>query len=222
LRRFVADAAHQIHTPLTAVHADLELAASEPNAAQRAMFISRALGQLRRLEALTNDLLDLSRLEAHTADDRRLTVDLVTLVREISEGFASRAEQLGINFILETPAVSIPAKVNETQFRHAIGNLLDNAIKFTPENGTITLGLRCVGDQVDLWVNDTGIGISDEDLPQIFNRFHRGRNAAAYPGSGLGLAIIKAIIEGHHGQISVESHAGSGTRFALHVPAGAA
>ncbi|MEP7293637.1 MAG: HAMP domain-containing sensor histidine kinase [Chloroflexota bacterium] len=222
LRRFVADAAHQIHTPLTAVHADLELAASEPNASQRVMFVERALVQLKRLEALTNDLLDLSRLEAHAVDERRGAVDLVALVREISESFASRAEQAGIAFNVETPTQAIKAQVNETQFRHAIGNLLDNAIKFTPENGTITLGVRCDGDQVELWVNDTGIGISAEDLPQIFNRFHRGRNAAPYPGSGLGLAIIKAIVEGHHGQISVQSKAGNGTRFALRVPAASA
>ena len=222
LRRFVADAAHQIHTPLTAVHADLELAASEPDDARRQMFIERALSQLKRLEALTNDLLDLSRLEARVVDERRSLVDLVVLVSEISEAFASRAEQAGIAFNLETSQPSIVAKINEFQFRHAISNLLDNAIKFTPENGTITVSVQRDGDQVELCVNDTGIGISADDLPQLFSRFHRGRNAAAYPGSGLGLAIIKAIIDGHHGQIRVESSAGNGTHFALRVPSGAA
>jgi signal transduction histidine kinase len=221
LRRFVADAAHQIHTPLTAVYADLELAASEPNAANRLMFTERALVQLKRLEALTNDLLDLSRLEAHAVEQRYSVIDLVALVEELSEQFASRAEQAGISFNVETPPQPIKARIDGTQFRHALGNLLDNAIKFTPENGTITLGVRRDGDHAVLWVNDTGIGISDEDLPQIFNRFHRGRNAAAYPGSGLGLAILKAIVEGHHGQVSVQSSAGSGTHFALSVPAGA-
>lgn len=220
LRRFVADAAHQIHTPLTAVHADLELAASEPDEQRQTMFVQRAMIQLKRLEALTNDLLDLSRLEARITDDHRSPVDLVTLVREISEAFASRAEQAGIAFNIEAPDEPIRALVNEIQFRHAIGNLLDNAIKFTPENGTITVTVRRVGDSAELTVNDTGIGIAAEDLSQLFNRFHRGRNAAAYPGSGLGLAIIKAIVEGHHGQISVESSAGQGTQFALRVPAG--
>ena len=221
LRRFVADAAHEIHTPLTAAHADLELAASEPDATQRVMFTERALAQLKRLEALTNDLLDLSRLEAQTSDIRRSTVDLTALVGEISESFASRAEQAGIAFNLEMPYTPVTVEINEIQFRHAIANLLDNAIKFTPENGTITLGVRRDGTVVELWVNDTGIGITNEDLTQIFNRFHRGRNAAAYPGSGLGLAIIKAIVEGHQGQVSVQSQAGCGTRFALRVPAGA-
>lgn len=220
LRRFVADAAHQIHTPLTAVHADLELAASEPDESRQQMFIERAMTQLKRLEVLTNDLLDLSRLEAHIMDDRRTLVDLVALVREISEAFASRAEQAGIAFNVETPDEPIRAQINETQFRHAIGNLLDNAIKFTPENGTITVIVRRSGDSAELLVNDTGIGIAAEDLSSIFNRFHRGRNAAPYPGSGLGLAIIKAIVDGHHGQISVQSSAGQGTQFAVRVPAG--
>ncbi len=221
LRRFVADAAHQIHTPLTAVHADLELASSEPDAERQQLFIERAQAQLKRLEALTNDLLDLSRLEAHVTDERRTVVDLALLVREISEAFASRADQAGIAFNVEVPDAEVKARVNETQFRHAICNLLDNAIKFTPENGTITLGVRRDGEQVELWVNDTGIGIAAEDLPNLFNRFHRGRNAAAYPGSGLGLAIIKAIVDGHQGEIRVRSHAGDGTQFALRVPAGA-
>lgn len=221
LRRFVADAAHQIHTPLTAVYADLELAASEPNAANRAMFMQRALVQLRRLEALTNDLLDLSRLEAHALAPQPRLVNLSAMVEDLSEQFASRAEQAGITFYVDTPVQPLHARIDETQLRHALGNLLDNAIKFTPENGTITLGVRCDGDQIEVSVNDTGIGISDEDLPQIFNRFHRGRNAAAYPGSGLGLAILKAIVEGHHGQVSVQSSAGSGTRFALRLPASA-
>lgn len=220
LRRFVADAAHQIHTPITAVHADLELAGSEPDPERQRMFINRAMAQLKRLEVLTNDLLDLSRLEAHAVDDRRAAVDLVQLVREISETFASRAEQAGIAFNLDTPEPSVKAKVNETQFRHAIGNLLDNAIKFTPENGTITVGVRRDGDQVEISVNDTGIGIATEDLGALFNRFHRGRNAAAYPGSGLGLAIIKAIVDGHNGEIRVQSSDGDGTRFALRVPVG--
>ncbi len=221
LRRFVTDAAHQIHTPLTAVHADLELAASEPDAPRQQMFIERALTQLKRLEALTDDLLDLSRLEAHAVDDRRALIDLGALLRELSEAFASRAEQAGIAFNVETPDQSVKVSINETQFRHAVGNLLDNAIKFTPENGTITVGVRRDGNQAELWVNDSGIGIAAADLPDIFNRFHRGRNAAAYPGSGLGLAIIKAIVEGHQGQISVQSAAGDGTQFALRIPVGA-
>jgi signal transduction histidine kinase len=218
LRRFVADAAHEIHTPLTAIHADLELAASEPDNDRRLSFVERAFTQLKRIEALTDGLLDLSRIESRADSERRTRVDLVALVREVSEQFASRAEQAGIAFTIDVPPQPIRAKVNETLFRRAVCNLLDNAIKFTPENGSISVGVRREGDQVELWVNDTGIGILAEDLPQIFSRFHRGRNATAYPGSGLGLAIIKAIIEGHNGQVSVKSEFGGGTRFAVRLP----
>jgi signal transduction histidine kinase len=220
LRRFVADAAHEIHTPITALHANLELAATETNPAQQLAFIHYAQEQLKRLETMTSSLLDLSRIEAGEAVAERTSLDLVDLVSEVSELYASKAEQTGLTFQFDTPAETIIASVNEAQMRRVIGNLLDNAIKFTPENGIVRVGLRREGKIVRLWVQDTGIGIPAEDLPHLFSRFRRGRNAAAYPGNGLGLAIIKAIVEGHGGQVTVESST-SGTQFLLQLPAAA-
>jgi signal transduction histidine kinase len=100
----------------------------------------------------------------------------------------------------------------------AIGNLLDNALKFTPAGGTVVLGLRAETGWVRVWVSDTGIGIPPEDLPGLFQRFRRGRNASAYPGSGLGLAIVRAIMDLHGGSVSVESREGR-SRFELVLPA---
>lgn len=217
LRRFIADAAHELHTPLTALHADLELAATEPDEAQRLAFIRRARAQAGRLETLANNLLDLSRLESGGAHTERTRFDVVALARDISEIYASRAEQANLQYQFDVPAVPVMLVANELQIRRALCNLLDNAIKFTPENGVITVGVRSGRDCVELWVNDTGVGIPPEDLPHLFSRFHRGRNAAAFPGSGLGLAITRAIIEGHHGQVRVESAPGH-TRFALTLP----
>jgi signal transduction histidine kinase len=139
------------------------------------------------------------------------------MVRETSELYASRAEQAGHCFSMDLPGSSVIGTVNESQLRRALGNLLDNAIKFTPAEGSIGVGLAPRDGQVELWVKDTGIGIPAEDLPQLFSRFHRARNTASYPGSGLGLAIIKAIVEGHHGQVSVNSGA-HGTCFTLQLP----
>ncbi|MBZ0282912.1 MAG: HAMP domain-containing histidine kinase [Anaerolineae bacterium] len=218
LKRFVADAAHELHTPLTAVYANLELAASEGDDERRISFLEQAQLQLKRLEALTTNLLMLSRLEAGTAPDERATTNLAELMRETSELYASRAEQKGIVFELDVPDCDIRLRANENQLRRVIGNLLDNAIKFTPENGTIRVGIYQQGQDVRILVKDTGIGISEEDLPYLFGRFRRGRNAASYPGSGLGLAIIKAIVEAHSGKVSVESGP-EGTQFALLIPA---
>jgi signal transduction histidine kinase len=217
LRRFVADAAHELHTPLTALHANLELAATEEDDSQRITFIERAVEQLKRLESLTDSLLDLSRIESHSDRVERAPIDLVALVKETSELYASRAEQAGHCFYFELPDAPVIAQVNETQLRRALGNLLDNAIKFTPAEGVIGVGLARREGGVELWVKDTGIGIPADELPHLFSRFHRARNTAAYPGNGLGLAIIKAIVEGHKGQVSVMSSS-QGTCFTLHLP----
>jgi signal transduction histidine kinase len=218
LRRFVADAAHEIHTPVTALHANLELAATDDDPAQRLTFVQRAQEQLKRLETMTSSLLDLSRLESGALQDERTPVDMTLLVAQVSELYASRAEQAGLLFQFDAPREPVIAKVNESQLRRVVGNLLDNAIKFTPETGVIRVGIKCESKLVQISVQDTGIGIPTEDLPLLFSRFRRGRNAAAYPGSGLGLAIIKTIVEGHGGQVMVESSP-QGTCFSLSLPA---
>jgi signal transduction histidine kinase len=103
------------------------------------------------------------------------------------------------------------------QLTRALRNLLDNACKFTPEGGEIAIALRDEGGWAEVSVQDTGIGIPENDLSQLFERFHRARNAADYPGSDLGLAIVKAIVEGHGGDVRAESE-GRGTRFVLRLP----
>lgn len=218
LRRFVADAAHELHTPLTALRADLELAATETNPVQQTAYIRRAHAQVHRLEVLTNNLLDLSRLEAKTRSTPFQPVDLAQLVRELSETYASRAEQAGVNFALTVPEGALTVRGDDLQLRRAVGNLLDNAIKFTPEGGTVAISAARKDHCVTLTVNDTGIGIPADDLPGLFSRFHRARNANTYPGSGLGLAIIRAIVDAHHGGISVDSVPGA-THFVVQLPA---
>jgi len=208
LRRFVSDAAHEFHTPLTALHTNLELAPDEE-------FVRRARAQVRRLERLAEGLLDLSRVEAGGCPDDRAPLELVALLKEVSELYASQAEQAGLDFNLTLPPSPVTVRGDRAQLRRVLENLLDNAIKFTPEGGSVALGARQSGERVELWVEDTGIGIPPDDLPHLFRRFHRSRNAAGYPGSGLGLAIAKAIVENHGGCIRVESTVGEGTRFSL-------
>jgi signal transduction histidine kinase len=217
LRRFVADAAHELHTPLTALRTNLELAADESQAAEQQGLIERAQVQVERLEMLTRDLLDLSRLETWTGQANFGPVLLNTLVQATGELYASQAEQSGVNFSLELPEQPLVVSGNEPLLRRALSNLLDNALKFTPAGGTVRVGLRHENDGIEVWVEDSGIGIPPGDLPFVFNRFHRGRNAAAYPGSGLGLAIVKAIAEGHGGQVMVDNSP-PGVCFRLRLP----
>jgi signal transduction histidine kinase len=213
LRSFVSDAAHELHTPLTALRTDLELAADDPDPVQRAAHLDRALEQMRRLEGLTANLLNLSRLEAGIHEEHR-PIDVSQLVAGLSEVYASRAEQAGSTLQFELPDAPMIVQGYEMSLRQAVGNLLDNAIKFTPPGGQVQLSLYQDDGRVVILVKDSGIGIPAEDLPHLFRRFHRGRNAAAYPGSGLGLAITHSIIQAHAGTIEVRS-SGAGSCFRI-------
>ncbi|MFN8374542.1 MAG: HAMP domain-containing sensor histidine kinase [Anaerolineae bacterium] len=218
LRHFVADAAHELHTPLTALRTNLELATDEPRDAARQNYIARAEAQILRLEALMDGLLSLSRIEAGDATNApQKELSLTQLLQDISELYASRSEQAGLNFNLSLPEEPILVQGNATQLRCAVGNLLDNAIKFTPCGETIELSLRGHKHYVEVEVRDHGIGIPQDELPLIFSRFHRGRNAVVYPGSGLGLAIVKGIIDRHGGQVCVYNMP-PGASFLIRLP----
>lgn len=217
LRVFVADAAHEINTPLTALHTNLELVTLYELPGEAKSHLQQALHELRRLEKLTRNLLVLARLEApHTARPRA-RLDLAQMARETYRQMVSRAEQAGIDFALDAPAGPVWIEGDQEQIVRLLDNLLDNALKFTPREGQVVLGLGLQKDTARLWVQDSGIGIPAPDLPRLFSRFHRGSNAAAYPGSGLGLAITKAIVEDHQGKFALESTPGA-TRFTVDLP----
>jgi signal transduction histidine kinase len=213
LKRFVADAAHEIHTPLTALRTNLELLDLDQNPEA----VKRAHEQVIRLEQLTDGLLSLSRIEAQTSPAQTSTLDLLPLIHSISEVYASRAEQADLDYNLNLPEAMPPITANAEQISCVISNLLDNAIKFTPPGGTVSLHLQHDHDHVEIAVQDTGIGIPPDELPALFERFRRGRNACRYPGSGLGLAIVKAIVKAHGGSVRAESSS-SGTTVSVTLP----
>jgi len=218
LREFVADAAHELHTPLTALQANIELARSEKSSAARSRYLDRAQEQGWRLEGLVQSLLDLSRIEAAESRSNLEPVDFVQLVRDIGEQFASRAEQADRAFTMNLSQQTGNVFGNETQLRQVVINLLENALKFTSQGGSISLDLEYSANESRLIVSDTGIGIPPEDLVHLFERFHRGRNASDYAGNGLGLAIVKAIVSRHGGIVSVQSEAGQGTQVKVTLP----
>ena len=213
LRRFVADAAHELHTPLTALRTNLELNQEAHGDTTNA----RALQQLERLEGLADDLLALSSIEGTTEQKPHQEVNMLTLINDISITYASWAEQADIDYVLELPVHVTMIRGNFEQLRRMLSNLLDNAIKFTPESGTVYVALEETPDHLTITVKDTGIGIPAEDLPHLFNRFKRGRNTNNYPGSGLGLAIVKAITDAHEGNVQAISN-GDGTAMIVTLP----
>jgi signal transduction histidine kinase len=217
LRRFVADAAHELNTPLTAVQTDLELARTTDDFVERRQLLERIEINVVRLEGLVRSLLDLSRLEGSTNLPIRQPVDLTALSQSLGEIYASQAEQSGIDFRLDVPKQPVLVTGDPSQLRTALENLLENALKFTPPDGTVRLSLEEQAAFAVLTVEDTGIGIPEEDLPALFQRFHRGRNAAAYPGNGLGLAIVSAVANAHGGKIT-GGNTGQGSVFTFEIP----
>ncbi len=216
LRRFVADAAHEIGTPLTALEADLELAEKAASTDDERRLVLRALGQARRLEALSQGLLSLSRIEAGEAAAFE-RVDLAALVREAADGIASRAEQAELTLEVGEIAEPLVVLADHAKLQVVFECLLDNAVKFTPAGGRIRVAAVREGADAVVSVADTGVGIPVAEQEAVFSRFHRARNVAAYPGSGLGLAIVKATVERLGGTVGFESDEG-GTRFEVRLP----
>ena len=174
---------------------------------------------VQRLEELNTNLLDLSRLEASDHATRDVVVDLTELLQGRSELYASQAEQSGLMLEQDLPSAPVFIRADADEIMRATDNLVDNACKFTPQDGTVRVVLSQQAEQAILSVADTGIGIPDEELPQLFHRFHRGRNTSSYPGSGVGLAIVKAIVTAHNGSVEVQSAGqGRGSEFSIHLP----
>jgi signal transduction histidine kinase len=217
LRRFVGDAAHEIGTPLTALQADLELARENPTDPEVPDLLDRSLAHTERISVLSRDLLALSRLESVGAIAEPQRVDLRAIASGVADSVASRAEQADIE--LEFSADPFPVEVlgDAAALSRAVTNLLDNALKFTPAGGYVSVAAYRDGAEALLRVSDTGSGIAPHDLPHVFERFHRARSAASVPGSGLGLAIVKAIVDAHRGRVSVTSGP-TGTNFEIRIP----
>jgi len=218
LRQFTADAAHELHTPLTALQTDLQLLESGHDPAQQER-LARAQIQAGRMQNLVDNLLELSKLESESVMGERPFINLNQLVRTTGELYASQAEQAGLVFEMQLPDQSILIPADESQLQRALVNVLDNSLKFTSAPGTIDLSLAAEQGMVVIVVRDDGIGIPAEDLPQLFGRFHRGRNAAGYAGSGLGLAIVQEIMAWHNGRVTIES-GDWGTEVQLILPGG--
>ncbi len=219
LRRFIADASHELRTPITALKTFNELlqsgAADEPSA--RAEFLAESQAQINRLEWITHNLLDLSRLDAGLIhlDLARHTIG--ELMETATAAFKNVAQEKGVALAIHQPLPQLTLCCDRARIESALCNLLDNAIKFTPAGGHVEIGAEQAGKRVCLWVGDDGPGISPSDQPHIFERFYRGQAGSA-EGSGLGLAIVQSVVQAHAGRVSVESQPGEGSRFLIELP----
>ncbi|MEH1928223.1 response regulator [Nostoc sp.] len=212
---FFQNISHEFRTPITLIQGPLESAV----AAGEGLSYSQsaiALRNSRRLLRLVNQLLDLQRLDAGRMQPSFHPCDLVEFVSQIVESFRPYCEKKGLHLTTQLNECST-VYLDMEKFDKVVYNLLSNAMKFTPEGGTISVRLKSEGDRCILQVQDTGIGIVKQQIPYLFERFRQAEGSAnrSYEGSGLGLALVKELIELHGGEVTVESVYGEGTTFSL-------
>ena len=217
---FFQNISHEFRTPLTLMLGPLETAVSQ-KVGLSVDQSSIALRSSRRLLRLVNQLLDLQRLDAGEMRCRFQSCDLADFVHQIVETFGAYCEKKGIQLVSALQPCD-PVYLDLEKFDKVIYNLLSNAMKFTPSGGTITVSLKPLGDGVSLSVRDTGIGIREDQIPILFQRFRQAEGSVnrRYEGTGLGLALVKELVEIHGGQIQVSSEYGVGSVFALTLPVG--
>jgi signal transduction histidine kinase len=216
---FLSSAAHDLKTPLTGLVTQAQLlrrrAERDPLAPVDRVGLDRMLEQSLRLRDLVLELLDVSRLEHGSLIGERSPTDLAELADEI----VSREDKTWSRVELARQG-PVMATVDRPRLEQVITNLVENALKYSPDGGAVHLRLRCEADEARIDVFDAGIGIAAEDLPLVFERFHRGRNVddRRFAGMGLGLYITRGIVEQHGGRIWVESTPGQGSAFHVALP----
>jgi signal transduction histidine kinase len=210
--------AHDLRTPLTRLRGSAELALRE-NADPAAMreALADCMEESDRVISMIKTLMDIAEAEAGTMRLERRTVDLCQLLREVVELYEYVAEEKKIKVSADLPPVC-EAEVDATRMRQAFGNLLDNALKYTPEGGAVTITARGEGNRAVVSFRDTGLGIPPEEQGRIWDRLYRGDKSRSQRGLGLGLSMVKAVVEAHGGTATVSSTVGQGSEFTVNLP----
>ena len=223
-RLFVSNVSHELRTPLTSVKSYLEAldegALYEPVAPD---FIKVSLNETNRMMRMVTDLLHLSRIDNATG---HLDVELINFTAFITfilnrfDKMRTQDEEKKYELVRDYPITSVWIEIDTDKMTQVIDNILNNAIKYSPDGGKITVSMKTTDDQMILSISDQGLGIPKEDLPKIFDRFYRVDKARsrAQGGTGLGLAIAKEIIKQHNGFIWAKSEYGKGSTFTIVLP----
>jgi heavy metal sensor kinase len=225
LRRFTADASHELKTPLTVVRAGVERAITRPDMPPETLAaLEETLQEVNRMTELLDSLLTLARADEGRAELHREPVDLRQIIEEAGETGELLAEHAGVGMEIRLPADPLVVSVDRSRVRQLALNLIENAVKYTPRGGQVSVELGSNDGRAVFTVADTGIGIAPGDLPHVFDRFWRADSArtrtSERAGTGLGLAICKWIAEAHGGTIDVQSRPGRGTTFTVGLPRG--
>jgi two-component system OmpR family sensor kinase len=223
LHRFTADASHELKTPLMVLRAGVERALVHPGVPPEILqSLDETLAQINQMSEMVENLLTLARADEGRAPLAVEESDLRELLGDVAETAGMLGESAGITVRADIPEHQVLLAVDRHRIREMLLNLVTNAIKYTPQGGTVGLDLEEEDGAVVITVRDSGIGIAPGDLPHIFERFWRADPARSRtgdrPGTGLGLAITKWIAEAHGGTITVQSRPGRGTVFVVRLP----
>ncbi|SDM62716.1 PAS domain S-box-containing protein [Allokutzneria albata] len=219
---FFSNVSHEFRTPLTLIAGPAEDALADaveplpPGQRERLRIIRRNAGRLGRL---VDDLLDFSRIEAGRLQPDAVDTDLAALTREVAESFAPAVRRAGVEFAVSAPPLPRPVRVDPDMWEKVLLNLLSNALKYTL-SGRIELRMAVSGDDALLTVSDTGVGIPEDQIPLLFQRFHRvqGSRGRSHEGAGIGLALVHELVRLHGGSVSVTSEEGVGSVFSARLP----
>lgn len=217
-RDFLGNVSHELRTPLAAVRALVETMRDggvEPGA-EMDEFLARLHQQVERLTTLVNEFLDLSRIESGAMSLHPEAFELRAVFAEAASLMRDRVERDGLR--LEGPGGDATVEADRASVVRIVSNLLDNAIKYSPPGGVIHADVRDEGELVALEVRDEGPGISESDLPRVFERFYKGDPSRANAGVGLGLAIVKHLARAHGGTVAAASPPGRGAIFTVRLP----
>jgi heavy metal sensor kinase len=221
INRFSADASHELRTPLTVLQGELEAIAQKGQTLPEDVrdTIGSALEETQRLAKIVESLLTISRLEAGEARVQPVRLDIAELARTTADHMKLLAEEKHISMTCDgTDPVEVEA--DPSRLKQVVVNLLDNAIKYTPERGVVSVSVTQRNGNAVLEVSDSGLGISANDLPHVFERFYRADKARSRQmgGTGLGLSIVRSICLAHGGQVTVDSTEGRGSLFRVELP----
>jgi signal transduction histidine kinase len=221
LREFVADVSHELRTPIAALKMYTELQRDgDVDEGTRREFLERSTDQIARLEWLSTNLLDLSRIDAGIFPLDMRDGDLRDPIQAVVQALSEVAVERGVSLDSVVPGEPVELRFDRERIVQLMTNLIGNGLKFTPRGGSVSVELADAEDGIAIEVRDTGPGIPGDELPHIFERFYRGTNTgdARASGSGLGLAIVRSIVEMHEGEIEVASVVDEGTVFRIRLP----
>ena len=208
---------HDLRTPMTRLRSTAELALKSNDIELSREALADCLEESERLITMLNTLMDISEAETGVMRLRLEMLDVAALVEDIVDLYRYVAEEKEITITLNAPE-RIDAFVDRNRFRQVIANLLDNAIKYTPSGGAVTVSAGRAEKQLVLSVQDSGIGIPQEDLTRVWDRLYRGDKSRSQRGLGLGLSFVKAIVIAHHGSTMLTSEPGKGSLFSVRLP----